>query len=114
GLNARSPACVVWVQGVLPVHPVHWRDHSLTESSGRALAYNAQVRSLNEQLAAQAQKHGALFFDVHPFFEAEGALRAECTLDGLHLNGVGYRVWREAMQSQAPAEVRALLNSPSR
>ncbi|BCM90524.1 hypothetical protein IAD21_02378 [Abditibacteriota bacterium] len=110
-LRARLPDCTLWIQGVLPAHRVQWRDRPPTESTARALALNSQVRALNEQLEDQSRSHKAFFLNLHPSFEAEGMLRAECTLDGLHLNGTGYRVWREALQHQAPPEIAAILGS---
>lgn len=59
---------------------------------------NQHVRSLNARISRVAQRSGASYRDVHGQFQDQwGALRAELTTDGLHLNAQGYQVWQRAM-----------------
>lgn len=88
----QAPTRVV-LQGCLPLDPV-----TLGEGD------NGVIRELNERLRAIAETHGATFVDLYPLFERDGRLAAELSSDGLHLNGQGYMVWRDA--------IRPLLTSP--
>lgn len=59
---------------------------------------NAQIRQLNEGIAALAEQYGMTFVDMHPLFADEkGMLKAEYSYDGLHLSELGYQVWQEAI-----------------
>lgn len=61
-------------------------------------ATNSQVRQLNEGIAALAEQFGMTYVDLHSLFADEaGMLRQEYSYDGLHLTGLGYQVWQEAL-----------------
>lgn len=108
-LRARLPDALLWPQSVFPVHPGKWRGLVPKDSARRAEQLNAQISELNALLLQMAAKRGLSFHDVSAHFEEDGALKSSCTLDGTHLNGEGYRVWREAMKQNAPPEVTAIL-----
>jgi lysophospholipase L1-like esterase len=64
----------------------------------RKRKYRDRIERLNAEYRALAQEFGATYLDLWPMLsDAAGELRAEFTLDGLHLNGAGYRVWVEAL-----------------
>ena len=109
-LRARLPhGVLLWPQSVFPVHPGKWRGLAPKDSAQKAEQLNAQIRELNVLLLQMAAKHGLSFHDVSAHLEEDGVLKSSCTLDGTHLNGEGYRVWREAMKQNAPPEVAAIL-----
>ena len=57
----------------------------------KLLEYNI----LLEKLAAQ---HGAAFINLFPHFvDEEGLLRAEYTVDGVHLTQTAYDMWRDLL-----------------
>ena len=60
------------------------------------------VRSLNVKLAGLASARVA-WVDLAARLSDTGGLRAEYTFDGVHLNGEGYRVWRDAIAGLMPA-----------
>jgi lysophospholipase L1-like esterase len=59
---------------------------------------NEVIRNLNRQLKELAQAEGAEFLDIHSLMtDSDGRLRDELTDDGIHLNGRGYIIWRDAL-----------------
>jgi lysophospholipase L1-like esterase len=85
-VRGRSPHTRLYLQGPMPVHP-----GLLGEGD------NAYLRALGQAVAALAAEHGATFIDLYPLVAREGLLDPAYTHDGLHLNGRGYMVWREAI-----------------
>lgn len=57
-------------------------------------AFNERVASLNRGISKIAARHDAEFLDFNPSFARSSRLRAELTVDGIHLNAKGYRLWR--------------------
>ena len=82
GLRAALPDAALHLQGVMP----------------RARKYADRIRTLNAAYRDLARKHAATFIDLFPVFDdGSGEMDARCTLDRLHLNGVGYVRWRETL-----------------
>ena len=48
-------------------------------------------------LATLATERGIAFVDLNQTLSANGVLRPEVTNDGVHLNGRGYRLWKQAI-----------------
>ena len=81
-IRREAPDTRVFVQSLLP----------------RALAYRERVESYNAALREICHEAGATWIDLYPGFLApDGSLRDELTFDELHLNGAGYRLWRELL-----------------
>ncbi len=82
-LKARLPDCMIVLQGVMP----------------RARRYQQRIHQLNQRYAQIAQRREIVYLDLFPAFDdGSGALRSELTDDGLHLNGAGYRIWRDLLR----------------
>jgi lysophospholipase L1-like esterase len=62
----------------------------------------AGVRALDLRLAGLASA-GVAYVDLASRLAGEAGLRPEYTYDGVHLNGDGYRVWRDAIAGLMPA-----------
>jgi lysophospholipase L1-like esterase len=63
---------------------------------------NGRVRSLNSHIAYLASHHRIDHRDLQGLFGAQdGALRAELTTDGLHLNQQGYSLWQRVIVAVA-------------
>lgn len=61
--------------------------------------YLAKITRLNGEYRALAAEFNADYLDLWPVLsDGLGALRMECTLDGLHLNGAGYKAWVEVLR----------------
>ena len=66
---------------------------------------NQRIRSLNQQLKAIADQHGAYYLDVYAVMsDAAGNLNPDLTTDGLHLNAKGYAVW-QTLLTQAELQI---------
>lgn len=85
----------VVVQSTLPCHEAKaaWKS---------CQALNGPIRQLNARLATLAS-NDVVYLDLASVLGAGGQLRGEFTVDGVHLNGDGYRRWRDAIAPFMPA-----------
>jgi lysophospholipase L1-like esterase len=65
-------------------------------------AVNGKIARLNARLATLASARVS-FADLRPLLAPGGNLDSELTLDGVHLNGEGYRRWQRAIAPLMPA-----------
>ncbi len=56
-------------------------------------AIQGKIRQLNARLATLASGNVA-YIDINAGLAGKGGLKAELTYDGVHLNGDGYRIWK--------------------
>ena len=94
-LRRQHPDTDIVVQSILP----HGGEQATWEGRDRLLALpNGRIQSVNTSLADIAAEAGADYLDLYPLFaNGDGALRADLSTDGLHLNERGYLVWRTAI-----------------
>jgi lysophospholipase L1-like esterase len=85
----------VFVQSTLPCNEAKgaWKS---------CAALNPKIRQLNARLATLASAR-VTFVDMAPLVAADGGLKSELTYDGVHLNGQGYRLWKDAIARFMPA-----------
>lgn len=67
----------------------------------------AQIAALNTALARTAAERGYRFVDLNPRFSDANGLKPTYTYDGVHLNGAGYKLWREIIAGEIAAVPRA-------
>ncbi|RMF30840.1 MAG: hypothetical protein D6765_02640 [Bacteroidetes bacterium] len=92
-----SPRTEVFVQSLLPVN---------NDVNDLGIP-NERIRRVNERLRALAESRRLPFLDLHAAFaDAEGKLPAHLTLDGIHLNGAGYLLWRDLLAPYISSEKR--------
>lgn len=61
---------------------------------------NEKVKEFNDVLQKIADENGIKYIDLHAHFEDEsGQLDKRYTIDGLHLNGEGYKLWIETLNA---------------
>jgi lysophospholipase L1-like esterase len=66
--------------------------------------YADQIHRLNDIYRLVADRTAAAYLDLWPALATpERSLRPEFTLDGLHLNGAGYRVWTDSLRPHLAA-----------
>ncbi|MFO0555597.1 MAG: GDSL-type esterase/lipase family protein [Polyangiaceae bacterium] len=99
-VRSSAPELPLLAVGVLPV-----RDGS----AGAGFVSPVDIAATNTAIRASAEEHGATFADPgRDLRDSSGALDADLTTDGVHLNGVGYRRLASAL---APA-LAAMKASP--
>lgn len=65
----------------------------------RSAYFAERITRLNASYRSIAEEAGAVWIDLWPVMAGPaGELRTELTVEGLHLNGAGYRVWVEALE----------------
>lgn len=85
---SMSLSTKVIVQSVLPVNG---DIKSITIS-------NESIVSLNKKIKELSLRFGLDYLDLHSkFINAEGKLKADFSVDGIHINGAGYRLWKKLL-----------------
>jgi len=97
-IQTQTPDTQVFVQSVLPVNNALWAKSRLLEKKGKITVDDDQVRQLNRELEALAREFGYRYIDLYSLFVQKNQLDTRYTHDGLHLNGVGYLAWKQAIQ----------------
>ena len=57
------------------------------------------IQELNKKLQMAVRNHEAEYIDLYNKFSVDGQLDKKLTVDGLHLKGEGYSMWKEAIES---------------
>lgn len=74
----------------------------------RQQEYADAIERLNDHYRVVATQMGAAYIDLWPALATpERTLRPEFTLDGLHLNGAGYRAWTDVLRPHLAAFARS-------
>ncbi|WP_345955489.1 GDSL-type esterase/lipase family protein [Mucilaginibacter sp. PAMB04168] len=92
-VRTKSPKTKLYIQSVLPINEDMLKQ---PYAAGR----NAMVLELNKRIEALATTEKIPFINLHPLFlDAEGKLKRELTLDGVHLKPKAYVTWIEYLKS---------------
>lgn len=59
---------------------------------------NSDVEQLNNQLKKYAMENDLLYIDLNIKLSKDKKLRSDYSYDGLHLNGDGYKAWKEVLE----------------
>lgn len=74
---------------------------SLFPVEAKSKDINLRINDLNEDLKRLCTTKGVAYIDLNRhFLDEAGGISAKYSLDGLHLNGSGYRLWKELLQEQ--------------
>jgi hypothetical protein len=76
----------IYIQSVLPVNNTKYPNIN-----------NQEVIALNDELKLLAKEENVVYIDLYPSFTVNDQLDEKYTLDGIHLNGAGYLIWRDAL-----------------
>ena len=90
----------VFVQSTLPCNEAKaaWKS---------CASLNPKIRQLNARLATLASdRDDVTFVDLRPVLAGKGGLKRALSYDGVHLNGEGYRLWKEAIAPLMPPPAR--------
>ena len=85
-LILELPNTKLYLESVLPIH----------NSFRRNGIKNEDIDILNKNIEQIAQKHGQVFINLNEKFKnTEGGLNPEYSIDGIHLNGKGYLLFKK-------------------
>lgn len=85
-IRAESPRTKIYIQSVLPT------------DQKKAPVPPGLIPGLNERLRTLADNDNVIYLDIYgTMADASGGLDPSYSIDGVHLNGKGYMVWREAL-----------------
>ena len=88
-IQAASPDTEIILQAVLPV-----------EDAIHYTRPNESIRAINTQLKEISQNENIQYIDIHTTFSDEnGKLNKIYSIDGLHLNGAGYLLWKDILMN---------------
>jgi lysophospholipase L1-like esterase len=92
-IHETSPITRIYVQSLLPV----LSSGSLVESFGgnRGQELNQWIREMNRKLSGYADGKSIFFINIHDDLLEKDELARRYTVDGIHLSGAGYEVWRD-------------------
>ncbi len=92
-LRQDLPRAQIYIESVLPFND--------TLFPSRALRTNENILELNEGIQRLAEKYDLPYLDItEPFTDEQGRLPAGLTVDGLHLNETGYKIWRDQIYDE--------------
>lgn len=88
-IRTDSPDTELYLQTVLPIN----------NAQRKTGTTNDEIAALNAQIAQISRDFALPLIDLGtPFQDANGKLAAQFSQDGLHLNGIGYAVWKKAIE----------------
>jgi predicted alpha-1,2-mannosidase len=86
-ITASTPGTRIYIQSVIP-----------TDDALHYTRRNSDIIAINDRLGEIAAANGITYIDLFELFRLENnKLNPEYSSDGLHLNGKGYEVWKEAI-----------------
>lgn len=90
-LKTETPNSKIYIQNLLPVNSVEFQGFKPS---------NQEIAWLNQELKKISEKFNYQYIDLHSkFVNAQGELNTLYTYDGVHLNGKGYILWRDLVNS---------------
>ena len=91
-IEKESPSTQIIVQSLLPVNNVYGLFTTHTDKGDSILEINTQLKSI-------CSDRGYIFIDLFSkMVNAEGKLGENLSVDGLHLNGLGYQIWKQEIE----------------
>ncbi len=85
-IKSDTPQSELYLLSVLPTRNVAQRP-------------NALIQELNGRIQELAEKNNAVYIKLFPhFLNKRGELHEKYSLDGIHLNAEGYRLWAKILE----------------
>lgn len=93
-IKNKAPNSNLYIESVLPV------DANLCLKTYGIPYYtkNNEIVNLNSKLKTLASKEKINYIDVYSAFAKNGEINDKYTVDGVHLNGQGYKIWAQAIE----------------
>ncbi|HAA32572.1 MAG TPA: G-D-S-L family lipolytic protein [Cyanobacteria bacterium UBA8553] len=86
GIKQSIPGTQVFVQSVLPVN-----------NRLKMIANNNDIITLNNKIKILSEEFQYKYIDLYSIFSTNNQLTELYTNDGIHLNGIGYLTWKQAL-----------------
>jgi len=92
-LSKECPYTKLYIQSALPVN-------STFSNYPKHRIRGDEIKKYNALIEKMCQEKGITFINLYPLFKCKDSdeLDPEFTRDGLHINGDGYLVWRDAIK----------------
>jgi lysophospholipase L1-like esterase len=88
------PETTLYIQSILPVNEFLG---TLLLGSKLKNVNNQTIQEINKGLRQQVRKDHIQYIDLYSFFVKNEQLDKQYTIDGLHLNGDGYLIWKQVL-----------------
>ena len=90
-LQEQTPKTKVFIQSLLPVNAQKFPNRK-PETNEKVIEINAALKEFAKEFSFQ-------YIDLHSsFLDSNNELDAQCTSDGVHLNGQGYLIWKSIIE----------------
>ncbi|PFJ03213.1 GDSL-type esterase/lipase family protein [Priestia megaterium] len=89
-IHTKSPNTEIYVQSILPVNNKIVGD----------IVDNSDVTNINKHLKRLAEKYNYGYIDLYSKFSQDNQLKSELTIDGIHLKGQGYKIWKSSIERE--------------
>ncbi len=93
-LQSETPNSKIYIQSLFPVKNESQYLKSITNPE-----VNKNVVLVNKELKSICEKKKLTYIDIYSSFELEGQMNPKYSIDGVHLNGAGYLLWRDKLKS---------------
>ncbi|WP_226555913.1 GDSL-type esterase/lipase family protein [Priestia aryabhattai] len=87
-IHTKSPDTEIYVQSILPVN---------NKVVGN-IVDNNDVIKINKHLNKLAKKYDYRYIDLYSKVSQDNQLKSDLTIDGIHLKGKGYKVWKHSIE----------------
>ena len=92
-IHQESPTTTIYLLSVLPVRSTGSYVRSLGGHRGQEL--NEWIREMNQIISGFADNKSTFYINIHDDLLENDELGSRYTVDGIHLSGAGYQVWKQ-------------------
>lgn len=105
-IEARLPDTVIYL---MAYYPVNYEAAAENMKECLKIRSNEKLRTASAEVKKLAEKHGQRYIDINKnLTDEQGRLKAEYTIEGLHINEDGYRAVYDDIMAYVKEPVRAL------
>jgi hypothetical protein len=93
-IKMKCPSVKIYLESVLPINS------KLNRANLNLSVSNNEIIELNRGLQSLANSNGVSYLDLYSLMhDSAGELPADMTIDGVHINGNGYRIWADLLKT---------------
>jgi len=103
-VREKAPGAIIYLEANLHVAPF----------AEDGYINNDRINTLNDMIKTLADNQNIFYIDVNPIFDdANGALREECSEDGIHVLGIYYVSWSDWLALKTVPDNRYYQDTPA-